>query len=185
MEQEALLQNNPLLDRSIRNRFPYLDPLNHVQVELLKRTANNPDEQVLRGIQLSINGIAAGLRNSGLVALADHVEPGAAVGLAVDRTHGGADDLVQARAGMGKGDQQETVAGAPALGRRRVGLTCRHGFQRQRDSFLAQVAGDTAGRRRAHVAHQRARIAAQVAGLLGEIQQGLHGDHGLAPARVR
>ena len=62
----ALLEGNPLLARSIRNRFPYLDPLNHVQVELLKRhRAPNPEEQVLRGIQLTINGIAAGLRNSG------------------------------------------------------------------------------------------------------------------------
>jgi phosphoenolpyruvate carboxylase len=66
MEHERLLQGNPLLDRSIRNRFPYLDPLNHVQVELLKEhRAQNPDEQVLRGIQLTINGISAGLRNSG------------------------------------------------------------------------------------------------------------------------
>jgi phosphoenolpyruvate carboxylase len=66
MGQERLLQGNPLLDRSIRNRFPYLDPLNHVQVELLKEhRAQNPDEQVLRGIQITINGISAGLRNSG------------------------------------------------------------------------------------------------------------------------
>jgi phosphoenolpyruvate carboxylase len=66
MQQERLLQSNPLLERSIRNRFPYLDPLNHVQVELLKEhRAQNPDEQVLRGIQLTINGISAGLRNSG------------------------------------------------------------------------------------------------------------------------
>lgn len=66
MGHERLLQGNPLLDRSIRNRFPYLDPLNHVQVELLKEhRAHNPDEQVLRGIQLTINGISAGLRNSG------------------------------------------------------------------------------------------------------------------------
>ena len=66
MGQERLLQGNPLLERSIRNRFPYLDPLNHVQVELLKKhRAQNPDEQVLRGIQLTINGISAGLRNSG------------------------------------------------------------------------------------------------------------------------
>ena len=36
MEQTQLLEHNPLLLRSIRNRFPYLDPLNHVQVELLK-----------------------------------------------------------------------------------------------------------------------------------------------------
>jgi phosphoenolpyruvate carboxylase len=64
--QDALLESNPLLARSIRNRFPYLDPLNHVQVELLKRHRTNvAEEYVLRGIQLTINGIAAGLRNSG------------------------------------------------------------------------------------------------------------------------
>ena len=66
MGQERLLAGNPLLERSIRNRFPYLDPLNHVQVELLKdHRAQSGDEQVLRGIQLTINGISAGLRNSG------------------------------------------------------------------------------------------------------------------------
>jgi len=66
MGHERLLQDNPFLERSIRNRFPYLDPLNHVQVELLKEhRAHSPDEQVLRGIQLTINGISAGLRNSG------------------------------------------------------------------------------------------------------------------------
>jgi len=60
------LESNPLLERSVRHRFPYLDPLNHVQVELLKEhRAQNPDEQVLRGIQLTINGISAGLRNTG------------------------------------------------------------------------------------------------------------------------
>ena len=64
--QKALLEKNPLLARSIRNRFPYLDPLNHVQIELLKRhRAGNADEQVVQGIHLTINGIAAGLRNSG------------------------------------------------------------------------------------------------------------------------
>ncbi|MBI3699853.1 MAG: phosphoenolpyruvate carboxylase [Afipia sp.] len=66
MGHDRLLQGNPLLERSIRNRFPYLDPLNHVQVELLKaHRAQSTDEQVLRGIQLTINGISAGLRNSG------------------------------------------------------------------------------------------------------------------------
>jgi phosphoenolpyruvate carboxylase len=66
MGQDRLLQGNPLLERSIRNRFPYLDPLNHVQVELLKEhRTHDVDEQVLRGIQLTINGISAGLRNSG------------------------------------------------------------------------------------------------------------------------
>jgi phosphoenolpyruvate carboxylase len=66
MGQDRLLQGNPLLERSVRHRFPYLDPLNHVQVELLREhRAQNPDEQVLRGIQLTINGISAGLRNTG------------------------------------------------------------------------------------------------------------------------
>jgi phosphoenolpyruvate carboxylase len=66
MGQDRLLQANPQLERSIRNRFPYLDPLNHVQVELLKaHRAKGEEEQVLRGIQLTINGISAGLRNSG------------------------------------------------------------------------------------------------------------------------
>jgi phosphoenolpyruvate carboxylase len=66
MGQKKLLESNPLLDRSIRNRFPYLDPLNHVQVELLKLHRSQPaNEKVLTGIQLTINGISAGLRNSG------------------------------------------------------------------------------------------------------------------------
>ena len=66
MEQRELLQSNPLLLRSIRNRFPYLDPLNHVQVELLKlHRGHAPGERMLTGIQLTINGISAGLRNSG------------------------------------------------------------------------------------------------------------------------
>ncbi len=64
--QETLLELNPLLARSIRNRFPYIDPLNHVQIELLRRhRAGDPDPAVVQGIHLSINGIAAGLRNSG------------------------------------------------------------------------------------------------------------------------
>jgi phosphoenolpyruvate carboxylase len=62
----GLLQANPLLARSIRNRFPYLDPLNHIQVELLSRyRAGDHEELTKRGIHLTINGIAAGLRNSG------------------------------------------------------------------------------------------------------------------------
>lgn len=65
------LAGNPLLARSIMNRFAYLDPLNHLQVELIKRhraLALDPDqidERVHRGIHLSINGVAAGLRNTG------------------------------------------------------------------------------------------------------------------------
>ena len=66
LRQSALLQTNPLLDRSIRNRFPYLDPLNHVQVELLRlHRAHAANDKVLTGIQLTINGVSAGLRNSG------------------------------------------------------------------------------------------------------------------------
>ncbi|MGZ5902808.1 MAG: phosphoenolpyruvate carboxylase, partial [Reyranella sp.] len=64
--QQTLLESNPLLARSIRNRFPYIDPLNHVQIELLRRhRAGDADPGVVQGIHLSINGIAAGLRNSG------------------------------------------------------------------------------------------------------------------------
>jgi len=66
MQDETLLDGNPLLSRSISNRFPYLDPLNHLQVNLLRDYRRDADDpKVLRGIQLTINGIAAGLRNSG------------------------------------------------------------------------------------------------------------------------
>jgi phosphoenolpyruvate carboxylase len=64
--QGELLADNPTLARSMRNRFPYLDPLNHVQVELLRRyRAGQTDERTKRAIHLTINGLAAGLRNSG------------------------------------------------------------------------------------------------------------------------
>ncbi len=60
------LANNPALARSIRHRFPYIDPLHHLQVELVRRyRAGLADERVQRGIHISINGIAAGLRNTG------------------------------------------------------------------------------------------------------------------------
>jgi phosphoenolpyruvate carboxylase len=53
-------------ERSIRNRFPYLDPLNHLQVELLRRyRAGDTDARTRQSIHLTINGLAAGLRNSG------------------------------------------------------------------------------------------------------------------------
>ena len=66
MRQQILLETNPLLARSIRNRFPYIDPLNHVQIELLRRhRAGDTAPEVVQGNHLSINGIAAGLRNSG------------------------------------------------------------------------------------------------------------------------
>lgn len=64
--QKELLEGNPMLQRSIASRFPYVDPLNHVQVELLKRhREGDTDERLARGIHLSINGIATGLRNTG------------------------------------------------------------------------------------------------------------------------
>ena len=60
------LANNAALQRSIRHRFPYIDPLHHLQVELVRRyRAGQSDERVQRGIHISINGIAAGLRNTG------------------------------------------------------------------------------------------------------------------------
>ena len=60
------LANNAALQRSMRHRFPYIDPLHHLQVELVRRyRAGQSDERVQRGIHISINGIAAGLRNTG------------------------------------------------------------------------------------------------------------------------
>ena len=60
------LANNPALARSIRHRFPYIDPLHHLQVELIRRyREGKADDRVQRGIHISINGIAAGLRNTG------------------------------------------------------------------------------------------------------------------------
>ena len=63
---DDLLQDQPALAKSIRARFPYIDPLNHFQVEMLRRyRAGQTDERTLRAIHLSINGIAAGLKSSG------------------------------------------------------------------------------------------------------------------------
>ena len=68
--QKQLLESSPTLARNIRNRLPYLDPLNHLQVELIKRhrggkRADASDERIRRGIHLTINGVSAGLRNTG------------------------------------------------------------------------------------------------------------------------
>jgi phosphoenolpyruvate carboxylase len=68
--EKSRLANNPSLARSIQHRFPYIDPLHHLQVELIRRfragkTEQDRDERVQRGIHISINGIAAGLRNTG------------------------------------------------------------------------------------------------------------------------
>ena len=64
--QPALLADSPELAQSIRNRVPYLDPINRLQIELLRRyRAGDTDDLTRRGIHLSINGLTAGLRNSG------------------------------------------------------------------------------------------------------------------------
>ena len=64
--QTHLLENHPALDASIRLRLPYIEPLNLLQIELMKRhRAGEADERVRQGILLSINAIATALRNSG------------------------------------------------------------------------------------------------------------------------
>jgi len=64
--QDRLLGGQPELDRLIRLRMPYVEPLNHVQIELIRRRrAGDDDPRVREGILLSVNGVAAGLRNSG------------------------------------------------------------------------------------------------------------------------
>jgi phosphoenolpyruvate carboxylase len=65
-EQGDLLAGKPQMARSIRNRFPYIDPLNHLQIVLLKRhRSGETDERIQRAIHHTINGVAAGLGNSG------------------------------------------------------------------------------------------------------------------------
>ena len=71
------LATQPDLAGFLAYRFPYVDPLNHLQVELMRRHRKANDtrasgvegetvaERVQRGIHLSINGVAAGLRNTG------------------------------------------------------------------------------------------------------------------------
>jgi len=64
--QSALLEKSPDLAAMIRSRLPYIDPLNHLQIELIRRRrAGDADEAVLEGVHLTINGVAAGLRNTG------------------------------------------------------------------------------------------------------------------------
>lgn len=63
---ESLLADNPLLARSVDMRFPYLMPLNAIQLEMLRRyRAGDNRDKVRRGIQLTMNGLATALRNSG------------------------------------------------------------------------------------------------------------------------
>ncbi len=68
--ESGRLQSNQALARSIEHRFPYIDPLNHLQVELMRRyrarkEGDPANERLQRGIHISINGVAAGLRNTG------------------------------------------------------------------------------------------------------------------------
>jgi phosphoenolpyruvate carboxylase len=64
--QTSLLDKNPDLAAIIRARLPYIDPLNHLQIELLRRLRAGDDSEAVRsGIHLTINGVAAGLRNTG------------------------------------------------------------------------------------------------------------------------
>jgi phosphoenolpyruvate carboxylase len=64
--QSRLLEKNPKLDESIRLRLPYIEPLNLLQVELMKRYRGGEDDaRIKEGIELSINAIATALRNSG------------------------------------------------------------------------------------------------------------------------
>jgi len=62
----ALVENNPVLRRSIDVRNPYVDPINLVQIELLRRL-RQPDasQQIRDAFVITVNGIAAGMRNTG------------------------------------------------------------------------------------------------------------------------
>jgi phosphoenolpyruvate carboxylase len=66
---DELLQEEPWLNRSIRMRNPYVDPMNYIQVELLKKLRANPEgpesDAIRQAILQSVNGIAAGLQNVG------------------------------------------------------------------------------------------------------------------------
>jgi phosphoenolpyruvate carboxylase len=71
LQQDALLQTNRVLEHSIRLRNPYVDPMSLIQVELLRRkraataAGHPPSAELDRAITATINGIAAGLRNTG------------------------------------------------------------------------------------------------------------------------
>ena len=65
VEARELLDRHPVIQRSIRLRNPYVDPMNAIQVELLRRWRETGDEEVKRPLLRSIAGIAAALRNTG------------------------------------------------------------------------------------------------------------------------
>jgi phosphoenolpyruvate carboxylase len=70
-EQRELMDNDLVLQRSVRRRNPYVDPLNYIQVSLLRRLRFLPEQdsptaqQILQAIFLTVNGIASGLKNTG------------------------------------------------------------------------------------------------------------------------
>jgi len=63
--QAALLESNPVIRRSIDVRNPYVDPLNLIQIELLRRLRHQPDPRVQTALMITVNGVAAGMRNAG------------------------------------------------------------------------------------------------------------------------
>jgi phosphoenolpyruvate carboxylase len=66
LETAERLADNPALAHSIKRRFPYIAPLNHLQIELIRRwRSGEQNDKIRRGILISINGVAAGLRNTG------------------------------------------------------------------------------------------------------------------------
>lgn len=65
-EHGRLCENNPTLRRLIEMRNPYIDPINVLQIEILRRLRSDPNQAKLRGaLLITINGIAAGMRNTG------------------------------------------------------------------------------------------------------------------------
>ena len=62
---ERLLETNHVLRRSIDVRNPYVDPINLVQAEILRRYRSNPDPTLRDAFVITVNGIAAGMRNTG------------------------------------------------------------------------------------------------------------------------
>jgi phosphoenolpyruvate carboxylase len=66
-EQEELLDGEPALQRSIRLRNPYVDPMSLLQIDLLKRwrAGDRRDDELLEALLVTVNGIARGIQNTG------------------------------------------------------------------------------------------------------------------------